>query len=119
MRNFQAQVDGMMRSTSPATQPQAFGDLISSPHSARSWVHADTPKNGRPFFRTASSSAAVMPSTASSPRRQSAKAPTPGSTTRSALAHGRIARYDDWFAQTGILRSALERLAAECKLPEP
>ena len=41
-------------------------------------------QKGRPLRRTVSFSASTMPATASSPRRQSAKAPTPGSTTRSA-----------------------------------
>jgi hypothetical protein len=44
------------------------------------------PKNGRPRSRTARVSASTMPGMASSPRRQSAKAPTPGSTTREAAA---------------------------------
>ena len=47
------------------------------------------PKNGRPSSRTLRVSASTMPGTASSPRRQSANAPTPGSTMRSAAATSR------------------------------
>ena len=75
------------------------------------------PRNGRPLPRTVSSSASTMPGTASSPRRQSAKAPTPGSTTRSARAHHvGIARHHDRLIVPGLARRALERLGGRVQI---
>ena len=100
-----------MRSTSPAIQPSPSVTSYSRPRSARSCMPTQMPKNGRPFFSTASSIASTMPSTASSPRRQSAKAPTPGSTTRSARCHrARIVGYDNRLIEADVMRGALERL---------
>jgi hypothetical protein len=78
------------------------------------------PRNGRAFFRTVSFSASTMPGTASSPRRQSAKAPTPGSTTRSAAPtfSGSSVTRIGWSAPDS--RAARSNaFAAECRLPEP
>ena len=84
---FRLGSSGVMRSTSPGIQPRPSTTSYSRPRSAISCMPTQMPRNGRPFWRTVSFSASTMPGTASSPRRQSAKAPTPGSTTRSARAH--------------------------------
>src|SRR6185437_2463043 len=78
------------------------------------------PKNGRPLRRTASSSASSMPDTAARPRRQSAKAPTPGSTMRSALRTS-SASPDTLIAvaMPASLAARSNALAAERTLPEP
>ena len=86
----------------------------SRPRSAMSCMPTQMPRNGRPLARARWSPPAPRPcrGTASSPRRQSAKAPTPGSTTRSARAHLiRIARHHDRLIVSALLaRRALERL---------
>ena len=75
------------------------------------------PRNGRPLPRTVSFSASTMPVTASSPRRQSANAPTPGSTTRSARAHlVGVARHHDRLVVAGLARRALERLGGRVQI---
>ena len=58
-----------------------------------------------------------MPGTASSPRRQSAKAPTPGSTTRSAraTASGSL-RHHDRLIVPAFARGALERLGRRVQI---
>ena len=75
---------GVMRSTSPGIQPSPGVTTYSRPRSAMSCMPTQMPRNGRPCAITLSLSASTMPGTASRPRRQSANAPTPGSTTRSA-----------------------------------
>ena len=112
VRDLQARV-GRRDAVDLAGDPaEALGvTSYSRPRSAISCMPTQMPRNGRPFSRTASSSASTMPGTASSPRRQSAKAPTPGSTTRSA-ARDRvgIAGHDDRLVEAGLARGALEGL---------
>ncbi len=61
-----------------------------------------------------------MPGTASSPRRQSANAPTPGSTTRVGLANFvGIARHDDRLIVPAFARSAFERLRRRMQIARP
>ena len=69
---------------------------------------------------TASRSASSMPGTAARPRRQSAKAPTPGNTTRSAAAtsSGRLVTMIG--SATPLSEAARSNaFAAERRLPEP
>ena len=114
---FSCGSSGVMRSTSPAIQPSPSVTSYSRPRSAISCMPTQMPKNGRPLLRTASSSASTMPSTASRPRRQSAKAPTPGSTTRSARAtHGRVVGHHDRLIEAGLMRRALERLGGRVQI---
>ena len=76
-----------MRSTSPAIQPRPGVTSYSRPRSAINCMPTQMPKNGRPLLAHALLRARrSCRGCASSPRRQSAKAPTPGSTTRSARA---------------------------------
>ena len=71
-----------------------------------------------PLRITASFSASTMPGTASSPRRQSAKAPTPGSTMRSAVATASAS--DVTTIRSPVSRAARSKaFAAECRFPEP
>ena len=56
----------------------------SSPRSANNCMPTQMPRKGAPRFSTASVMASTMPSMARRPRRQSAKAPTPGRTICSA-----------------------------------
>ena len=61
-----------------------------------------------------------MPGISSSPRRQSAKAPTPGSTTRSARATFSGSLVTTIGCSCPLSRAARSKaFAAECKLPEP
>ena len=64
--------------------PRPSVTSYSRPRSAINCMPTQMPRNGRPLPRTVCSSASTMPGTASRPRRQSAKAPTPGNTMRSA-----------------------------------
>ena len=67
-----------------------------------------------------SSSASTMPGTASSPRRQSAKAPTPGSTMWSARTTSSGRRVTVTSTASPASRAARSNaLRAECRLPEP
>ncbi len=93
----------------------------SRPRSAISCMPTQMPKNGRPCTRTRLVQRFTMPLSASSPRRQSAKAPTPGSTTRSARYNDiGIAGHDDRLVDAASARAARSNaLAAECRLPEP
>jgi len=78
------------------------------------------PRNGRARTRTLSLSASTMPPTASSPRRQSANAPTPGSTTRSARltsSGSEVTMIGSFNPSSRAARS--NAFAAECRLPEP
>ncbi len=78
------------------------------------------PKNGRPRCSTFSFNASTMPSISSSPRRQSAKAPTPGSTTRAAAATSAGSLVTLMACALSSSRDARSNaLAAECRLPEP
>ena len=61
-------------------------DAVLDARVARSCMPTQMPKNGRAFRSSASLIASTMPSTASRLRRQSAKAPSPGRTMRSARA---------------------------------
>ena len=75
---------GSMARTSPAIQSSPSVDLELQP-ARRHQLHADADAEERPALDAhRSSSASRMPGTASRPRLQSAKAPTPGSTIRSA-----------------------------------
>ena len=114
---FSAGSDGAILSTSPRIQPRPSVTTYSRPRSAISCMPTQMPRNGRPLPRTVSSSASTMPGTASSPRRQSAKAPTPGSTTRSARAHlVGIARHHDRLIVPALARGALERLGGRVQI---
>ena len=75
------------------------------------------PRNGAPSAIARASIASNMPGTAARPARQSAKAPTPGSTMRSARAHGVGVGGDDHRAAADLGGHALEALLAECRLP--
>ena len=57
-----------------------------SPRSAINCMPTQIPRNGRPLSVTASLSASRIPGKRPRPAMQSAKAPTPGKTIRSALA---------------------------------
>ena len=72
-----------------AGNPVEPGDDLVFEAARRHQLHADANAEERPrrAGARARSSASTMPGTASSPRRQSAKAPTPGSTMWSARAH--------------------------------
>ena len=114
---FSAGSDGAILSTSPRIQPSPSVTTYSRPRSAMSCMPTQMPRNGRPLPRTVSSSASTMPGTASRPRRQSAKAPTPGSTTRSArrTVVG-IARHHDRLIVPAFARGALERLGRRMQI---
>ena len=76
-------------------------------------LHADADAEERPARAAArvSLSASTMPGISSSPRRQSAKAPTPGSTTRSARATSSgIVGDEDRLVVSAFARGALEGL---------
>ena len=99
------------RSRRPGSSRAPAVVSYSRPRLAMSCMPTQMPRNGRPLPRTASVSASTMPGTASSPRRQSAKAPTPGSTMRSAFATAlRVGGDDDRLVESGLARGALEGL---------
>jgi hypothetical protein len=78
------------------------------------------PKNGRPRAITASLTASSSPGTAASPRRQSAKAPWPGSTMRSAAAASSARLVTMIVSVPPIsLATRSNAFAAERRLPEP
>ena len=111
---------GVILSTSPAIQPRPLVTSYSSPRSAMSCMPTQMPRNGRPRLWTRSLSASIMPSMASRPRRQSAKAPTPGSTMRSARATASGLLVTTIGCVTPDSRAARSNaLAAECRLPDP
>ena len=76
---------GTIMVTSPSIQPKPSCVPFSRPRLAMSCMPTQMPRNGTPAPITRSSSVSRMPVTASNPARQSAKAPTPGRTMRSAL----------------------------------
>jgi hypothetical protein len=77
-----------------------------------------TPKKGLPRSRTASVMASTMPGTGMEAARQSAKAPTPGSTMRSALATASGSEVTAMVSSSPASRAARSNaLAAECRLP--
>ena len=111
---------GVIFSTSPAIQLKPSVVTCSLPRVAISCMPTQMPKNGRALERTASVIASSMPSTASRPLRQSAKAPTPGSTMRSARNTASGSRVTMIFGGFSMLRAARSNaFAAECRLPEP
>ena len=74
-------------------------------------------KDGAPSFSTFSRSASTMPGTADRPLMQSAKAPTPGSTTRSASSTtcgSAVVTISDF-----PLAARAKAFAALARLPEP
>ena len=75
---------GAMRTTSPGIQPKPAVSPCSRPRLAIICWPTQMPRNGAPPRIARSSIAAKRPGMARSPARQSAKAPTPGSTIRSA-----------------------------------
>jgi len=109
-----------MRSTSPGIQPSPAVTSYSRPRSAMS-LHADADAEERPALRrTVFLQRRHHAGHRVEPRRQSANAPTPGSTTRSArrTASG-CARHQDRLVVSGLAGGPLECLAAEWRLPEP
>ncbi len=108
---------GEIFSTSPAIQLKPSVVTCSLPRVAISCMPTQMPKNGRALTRTASVIASSMPSSASRPRRQSAKAPTPGSTMRSARnTDFGIARHHDLLRILHAPRGALERLRGRVQI---
>ena len=92
----------------------------SSPRSAVSCAPTQIPRNGRSLSRTVLSSASRMPTTRSTPALQSAKAPTPGSTTRSAARTAAGSPVTEIATSASLSRAARSKaLAAEWRLPEP
>src|SRR5262249_17992718 len=78
------------------------------------------PRNGRPLLRTLSCKASIMPGTAARPCLQSANAPTPGNTIRSAATTSPGSALTVTRAAVPLSRAARSNaLAAECRLPEP
>ena len=78
------------------------------------------PRKGLPFSFTASSSASIMPGTRASPALQSAKAPTPGSTMRSAVSTVSGSAVTLTASGEPLSRAARSNaLAAEWRLPDP
>ena len=75
---------GLIARTSPAIQSSPRASPCSSPRVANNCIPTQIPRNGLPLSITASTRAASIPEIFASPPRQSAKAPTPGNTTRSA-----------------------------------
>ena len=76
------------------------------------------PRNGVPRFSTLSSSAAIMPGIDDTPRMQSANAPTPGSTMRSADFHlCRVRGDDDLVSGRFLRRHARKRLLGGTQIP--
>ena len=102
---------GAIFSTSPAIQLKPSVVTCSLPRVAINCMPTQMPKNGRALTRTASVIASSMPSSESRPRRQSAKAPTPGSTMRSARNTASGSRVTTIFCGSSMRpRGALERL---------
>ena len=111
---------GSIAFTSPLIQPNPGVMRNSRPRSAISCAPTQMPRNGRRFSRTLVSSASRMPATASTPALQSANAPTPGSTTRSAAATAAGSAVTSMPTSASLSRAARSKaLAAECRLPEP
>ena len=111
---------GARRRTSPAIQSKPGVTSCSWPLLAISCMPTQMPRKGLPSRRTALSSVSIMPGIAAIPSRQSRKAPTPGSTIRSAL------RTASGSAVTTMSGRASDKMAArssafdaERRLPEP
>ena len=111
---------GSSRFTSPAIQSRPAVSPNSSPRVARSCMPTQMPRKGAPRVLAASVIASTMPSRACSAPMQAAKAPTPGSTTRSALATTSASEVVTIScppeSPAAALRSAF---SAERRLPEP
>ena len=107
---------GAIFTTSPLIQPRPSVTSYSRPRSAINCMPTQMPKKGRALTRTVSFSDCTMPSSASSPRRQSAKAPTPGKHHPVGAIDGvRIARDDDLLAPSCARRArTLLRRSADC-----
>src|SRR4051812_25077348 len=84
-------------------------------------LHADANAEERPALPAHGlGQRSTMPGKASRPRRQSAKAPTPGSTTRSAARTASGSSVTAMASVCPLSRAARSKaLAAECRLPEP
>ncbi len=92
----------------------------SRPTLAISCMPTQMPRNGKPRVITASFSASTMLGRAARPAMQSANAPTPGSTMRSAFAT--TSASDVTTMSCPVPRSAATRasaFSAERRLPEP
>jgi hypothetical protein len=111
---------GAIGTTSPAIQSSPWWSPCSRPTLAISCMPTQMPRKGRPASRTTRVSASTMPGTSYRPRRQSAKAPTPGRTMRSARATS-AGSAETRTAVPGAASPAARSsaLAAERRLPEP
>ena len=117
---FSAGSFGAMAFTSPLIQPKPGVVRNSRPRSAISCAPTQMPRNGRCLSRTVVSRASRMPGMALTPRSQSAKAPTPGSTTRSAALTSAGSALTAMPTRAPLSQAARSNaLAAECRLPEP
>ena len=83
---FSAGSEGATARTSPGMRSRPGLTPCSTPRVARSCMPTHMPRKGRPRRSTTSAIASTMPGTESRLRRQSAKAPSPGRTMRSACA---------------------------------
>ena len=117
---FSAASAGVIFTTSPAIQPRPAWSAELTPTLAINCMPTQMPRNGAPSFSTLSRRASTMPGTADRPRMQSAKAPTPGNTMRSARATASGLLVTTIGCVTPDSRAARSNaLAAECRLPEP
>ena len=106
--------DGRDFPADPA-QPRRHA-MFEAPIGQQLHAHADAEKGFRAFFARIRSTASSMPSMASRPRRQSAKAPTPGSTTRSAVATASGIAGDGLGCASPHARGALESFERGMKI---
>ena len=120
MRDFQLRIARLDRGD-VARDPAKTGRIAMFEPALRQQLHADAnAEEGRPSLRTASLEGFGHARRQSRPRRQSAKAPTPGSTIRSARAHNfRIGGDGDRCGEPASRAARSKALAAECRLPEP
>jgi hypothetical protein len=99
-------------------QPRPFVVVYSSPR-ARHELHADADAEEGPARRAPPPQRLDHAGHGIEAARQSAKAPTPGSTMRSALATRPGRRSGDGASMPASRAARSKALAAECRLPEP
>ena len=110
---------GVSASTVPGTQPNPSCVPCSKPL-RRHQLHADADaQEGTARVDDRRSSASAIPSKRQHPARQSAKAPTPGSTIRSASRTASGDALTTMVSPPFLTRGALERLGRRAQIPGP